>query len=229
MKTCSKCKVVQQPSEFYKDSGRVDGLYPRCKSCIKAYRKKNKAKFTARESQYRLDNPEKLKEARAKYYQGNKERLGELNRKSKLDNVARNTARAREYYQENKQRLNSRSRENHRVNKERYLEKSRQWKRENKGTVNFHCANRHAAKLLRTPAWLTKEDHIAILEKYELSQSITSTTGIKHHVDHIIPLQGKLVSGLHVPTNLQVITASENLRKNNSYNPLEGCPWPAKP
>lgn len=46
---------------------------------------------------------------------------------------------------------------------------------------------------------------------------MTNSTGIVHHVDHVIPLQGRTVSGLHVAGNLRVITASENVKKHNRY------------
>jgi hypothetical protein len=52
---------------------------------------------------------------------------------------------------------------------------------------------------------------------YKKSKEISLTTGIVHHVDHIIPLHGKTVSGLHVESNLQIIEAFKNSQKYNSF------------
>lgn len=73
---------------------------------------------------------------------------------------------------------------------------------------------RYLLQRLATPRWV---DHNKIILIYAESKRITTETGIQHHVDHIIPIQGKLVCGLHVHTNLRIIEAVENLSKNNKY------------
>jgi len=74
-----------------------------------------------------------------------------------------------------------------------------------------------AAKENRTPEWLTLEDNWMFEEIYALAALRTKIFGFQWHVDHVVPLQGKLVSGLHTPYNLQVIPASKNLSKSNQF------------
>lgn len=78
-------------------------------------------------------------------------------------------------------------------------------------------AARRAVKLQRTPAWLTDIDKERIQNEYKLAALQTKLTGEPWHVDHIIPLQGELVSGLHVPSNLRAIRGKENLSKSNNF------------
>ena len=62
------------------------------------------------------------------------------------------------------------------------------------------------------PRWADRD---AIRAVYERARFLTITTGVKHHVDHIVPLHSPVVCGLHVHYNLQVLTAIENIRKGN--------------
>lgn len=113
---------------------------------------------------------------------------------------------------------------------EKYAEGRRRWRKNNPDKCKEHARRseernpgaraarvrkRQAAKLKRTPQWLTA-DHLKMIEcLYHAAKILTEATGIPHEVDHIIPLQGRNVSGLHVPWNMQVIPASENLKKGN--------------
>lgn len=82
--------------------------------------------------------------------------------------------------------------------------------------VRFHAGRRRVAKIKRTAPWA---DQAAIRAIYAEAQRLTAVTGVPHHVDHDYPLQGELVSGLHVETNLQILTGAENSRKKNHFEP----------
>lgn len=72
-----------------------------------------------------------------------------------------------------------------------------------------------------TPKWLTENQKMEIRLKYRLAIELSRATGERHAVDHIIPLHGESVCGLHVPWNLQVLTQKDNLAK---YNRLVDTP-----
>jgi hypothetical protein len=91
------------------------------------------------------------------------------------------------------------------------------WQKRNKGKVNANTRKYQASKLKRTPKWLSDFDLLKMQCLYQVAIMRTIESGEEWHVDHIVPLQGEKVSGLHVPWNLRVITASENHRKNNRY------------
>ena len=87
----------------------------------------------------------------------------------------------------------------------------------NRPKRNANQAKRKAAKLNRTPPWLSQEHLKQIEELYAIAKMFQMYTGQEYHVDHIVPLQGKNVSGLHTPWNLQVLPAKENMSKGIKY------------
>ena len=99
----------------------------------------------------------------------------------------------------------------HREQRREYM---REYVKNNRAKFAAKNAKRHAAKIQRTPAWADL-DMIAVF--YATAREMTEETGVPHEVDHVVPMQGKNVSGLHVATNLQILSASENRSKRNKY------------
>jgi hypothetical protein len=102
----------------------------------------------------------------------------------------------------------------------KYLGISSSWKRRNRGHVNAKTKERRLSQIQRTPKWLTDQDFAGIKKFYDLAHELSQAYGFPWHVDHIIPLQGETVSGLHVVDNLQIMPGSENSRKGNRFH---GC------
>ena len=138
----------------------------------------------------------------------------------------------KEWYERNKELTKERARAWHLANPEKVSEKNikyktknktktseynKQWFAKNKDKRAAYEAKRRATLLQRTPKWLTDTDLWIIEEEYHLAQLRTNLFSFPWHVDHIIPLQGKNVSGLHVPSNLRVISGSENTKKSNKF------------
>ena len=102
-------------------------------------------------------------------------------------------------------------------NKNRWIK----YREENRSKLNSIQAKYRSSKLNATPKWLTEYDWEMINWTYEAAKIAEKHYGTSFHVDHIVPFQGKDICGLHVPWNLQVITAHDNMSKGNKM-PEEG-------
>lgn len=91
------------------------------------------------------------------------------------------------------------------------------WKIANKDKVNATDAKRRAMLLNAMPKWLTASQRADIADVYRSARHLTKATGEQYHVDHIVPLVGRGVCGLHVPWNLKAIRATENYSKSNKH------------
>ena len=79
----------------------------------------------------------------------------------------------------------------------------------------MYSAKRRTQELKATPTWA---DLPAIETYYAIAAWLEAVVpGQKYHVDHVVPLQGRLVCGLHVHQNLSILRAEENSRKSNTF------------
>lgn len=212
MKTCSKCKIEKDVSEFRKAIKNPDGLQYYCKDCAneatrvwnKNRDKESRDKHNERERQKRKENPEKFRAYDKTEKRREQRRLKEKRRRE------RNPERCREI---NRKSREKRERENPGI----AYQNTKKWCRDNPGKRNAQVAKREAAKLQRTPPWLSKEQLKEIEEFYVLAKELQwlNDPADPLTVDHIIPMQGKNISGLHVPWNLQILPRSLNSSKNN--------------
>lgn len=188
-KICTKCKEQKLLTEFSKHKHHRDGYQSNCKICIKEYKDSKKSEIC---------------EYRKKYYEENKTELTQQQKQYQKEYKEANKAEIAQY------QINYR-----RINKSQIVEQQKQYQSANRGRINAIGAKRRAAKIQATPVWLTDADLLSIEQFYIDAHILEADTGNKYHVDHIVPLQGEKVCGLHVPWNLQVIPAVENLRKSN--------------
>lgn len=122
--------------------------------------------------------------------------------------------RARYAADPRKEELNAKGRERYAADVERGRQAAARYRAENPDKVDMWRGLRRKVAKAATPVWADRDSIRAI---YEKAKRLSELTGQQHHVDHVIPLRHKLVCGLHVPENLQILLAIDNLRKRNSF------------
>ena len=166
---------------------------------------------------YYKDNYEKISEKIKKYQEANKSKISEYKKKYNHDRRYIISKQKKECYQKTIDSRLSRSKKYYLNNKDKVSERQKKHRAEKPHVYSAKAAKRHAAKLNRTPKWLTEEHEKQIRYFYKQAKRLENLTGIVFHVDHIVPLQGVNVGGLHVPWNLQLLTAYENISKGNRH------------
>ena len=151
----------------------------------------------------------------AKRYVSNRACAGCI-RARDMENFESARARGKDWRLKNLEKAKHQRRNNYEKNKERLLRLSSEYRLANIKKYTAYASARRALKLAATPPWADLDQ---ILNFYEIAGKLSEDTGIPHEVDHIVPIQGKTVCGLHVAHNLQVLTRSENRAKHNRQWP----------
>jgi hypothetical protein len=250
-KKCSQCKEIKDVKNFWWRNDNQN-YRANCKECCskhrKKYYKKHKKRLSRWHKKYRLDNRDKIiRQQKESYYKNNgaeKRRIWRIknplrdlktNRKWRLNNPNKlkefNKKRWQKIindpilHEKNKQQVRLkmstpkaklRQRKSFKkhflANKDYYLKKNRKHYLNNKLYYNLKSLHRRKEIVNRIPKW-------ANLEKI---REIYKNRKKGYHVDHIIPLQGKNVCGLHVENNLQYLKARDNLSKGNNFVSVYG-------
>jgi len=194
MKSCYKCKVKKVLVEFHKNTRSKDGHQSKCKLCKKEWSSKRyedkKEHITKINKEWVKNNKEKVNENSKNWAKNNPERVKEIRAKTYRNNIEQRRNDNRNWKFNNKQKIK---------------DYSKSWIEKNRGYKNYLNNKRRADKLEATPKW-------ANLSKIRF---IYENRPEGFHVDHIVPLKGKEVCGLHVHWNLQYLTAEDNLKKGN--------------
>jgi hypothetical protein len=202
---------VKEHYEAHKDVVAAQGI---------RYRAAHREALTVHRNEYKRSHKAAISEKGKLYAAANKEEIAARNKvryESHKDAVAE---KGKVYRELHKDEVAEKKKLYYESHKEQISAYKKAYQQANPGKIKAAGAKRRANKLNATPAWFEKD---AIAELYVEAISHSKLEGIIYHVDHIVPLQSKLVCGLHCLDNLQVITEKENCSKSNRHWP--GQEW----
>ena len=192
------CKVCERAKQAERYASNPD----KYKRAVREWRAANLEQVKAMKRAYAESNKDMLKEYKAAWFQANKDRTKEARNAAAAS--PKNIAKRAEWARNNKTKVR---------------EIAKKYRQAHKIDAAAACRKRQAAKLNATPAWATDR---AMQQHYMFARYFSDTFGVPFHVDHVVPLQSKLVCGLHTEHNLAVIPATWNHRKSNTV-------WPGHP
>ena len=220
MPVCKTCDTEKSVEDFHKSPTCKGGHRPVCRQCVavsvKVYKAANREKILEQKRQERVRDKEIIAARNAKYY---------------VDNKEKRSAKQRSWYERNKESVKARAKAWADANPERAKATKRKNKLSRPETVkaeyqrNKHqyfarAASRRVTVKQATPVWADQNE---IAEMFIIAGKLNSFfTKPVVHVDHVVPLNSKLVCGLHTPANLQILSAKANLAKRNRH-------WPDMP
>jgi hypothetical protein len=158
---------------------------------------------SAQSREWRQANPEAYKQSCRKWLESNRDV---------------HSARVKRWQAKNKDKIAIDRKIWEKANPDKVKAKTLRWRKKHPEKHTALAVASVARRAKRVPKWNTSDDRWLMAQFYDVARLRTKATGVVWEVDHIIPLRGKEVSGLHVPSNLQVILKSENRAKRNSVS-----------
>lgn len=188
----------------------------------KKWNEENKTSRLEKQKEYAAANTDKLKAYYKEYNATHRVNSSEYHRAYYEANKARIAEAKKAYREANKERIAAAKKADYEKNKAARLAQKKEYRAKAHSNIIYLATLRKKAVKQRTPNWLTEHDKLRMKCMYSIAAMLTKRNEEPWHVDHVIPLQGKFVSGLHVPSNLQVMRGAENISKKNKFEVTHG-------
>lgn len=219
LKVCNKCFLEKSIDHFGKQKTGKNGVRSSCKECHnnynKTWRTENKERCLLLQKKWCRKNPDKVKARSLRWQNKNKDYLAKKHKIYREKNKEKIKEYRNAYRKQNYTKCLKWCKDYKLKNKENVKNNLKNWRKSNRDKCNASHAKRRSTKLQATPSWLSNNDFNNIKIWYMYAKLLKSSFDESLHVDHIVPLQGVDVCGLHVPWNLQILPSSINIGKKN--------------